>query len=156
MVGQAVVIADGEGQASIPVTIIGDAVPELNESLIVTLTSVELLNPPPLVEGGPLLGDLAESTLVILENDDPHGLFTVSGSDGSAVVWVVEPDSLSIGVTLTVERLQGSIGQVSVSWSVSGGTALQGMDFVGTVCYGLGLVVAVHGQVGAPDTMREG
>ena len=123
------VIPDGERQASIPITIIGDLVPELNESLLVTLTSVELVNPQE--EGGPLLGQLTEATLVILENDDPQGVFTVSGSDGSMVVQVVEPDSLSTGVTLTVERLQGSIGQVSVSWSVTGGTALQGLDFIG-------------------------
>jgi hypothetical protein len=133
VVGQAVVIPDGERQASIPVTIVGDAVPELNESLIVTLTSVELVSDlSPLVEGGePVLGELAMLTLVILENDDPHGVFTVHSGDGSAVVRVVEPQELSTGVTLTVERLQGSIGQVSVRWSVSRGTALQGTDFIG-------------------------
>lgn len=140
VVGQALIIADGERQASIPVTIIGDAIPELNESLIVTLTNVELLSPV-LVEGGPLLGEIAESTLVILENDDPRGLFTISGSDGSAIVRVVEPESLSTGVTLTVERQQGSIGQVSVSWSVSGGTALPGEDFVGKH-------MVIHGSTG--------
>lgn len=130
-------IADGQQQASLPVTIFGDMVHELNESLMVTLTSVELLSPA-LVEGdGPLFGDITESTLVILENDDPHGVFTLSGSDGSAVVRVLEPESDSIGVTLTVERLQGRIGQVSVSWSVSGGTAMSGLDFRGMyVCTG--------------------
>lgn len=127
--GQEVVIPDGQGQANISVTIIGDTVPELNESLLVTLTSVELVTP---LEEGPLLGELTEATLVILENDDPQGVFTVSGNGGNAVVQVVEPDDLSTGVTLTVERLQGSIGQVSVSWSVTGGTASQGLDFIGT------------------------
>lgn len=132
-VGQSIIIADGQSQANIPITIIGDAMPELNESLTVTLTSVQLTN----TEGesvlgtGPILGAITQSMLVILENDDPRGVFTITGSDGSAVVRVVEPDSFAFGITLRVERLRGSIGQVSVSWSVSGGTAQQGQDFIG-------------------------
>ena len=131
MVGQSVIIADGARQASIPMTIIGDAEPELDESLLVTLTRVELVTPST-EEGGPILGAISQATVVILENDDPRGVFTLSGSDGSAVVRAVEPDSLSSGVTLTVQRLQGSIGQVSVRWSVTGGTADAGQDFIGT------------------------
>lgn len=129
-VGQSLILEDGQREASIPVTIIGDAIPELNESLVVTLTGVELVNDS-ILGGAPLLGQIVETTVVILENDMPYGVFVVSTSDGGDLVRVVEPDSRSVGVTLIVQRLQGSIGQASVSWMVSGGTATPGEDFDG-------------------------
>ena len=128
--GGSVIIPDGQMQASLPVTIIGDNVPELNESLTVTLTNVELVSTPS-TPASPILGDLRQSTLVILENDDPHGVLVVSGTDGSSTVRVVEPDTSTFGVTLRVQRERGSIGQVSVRWSVSGGSATEGDDFIG-------------------------
>lgn len=124
------VLADGQRSASIPVTILGDTTPELNESLIVTLTSVELDDTEE-TSVGPVLGAITEATLVIMENDDPRGVFMISGSDGSSLVRVTEPSSFTFGVTLNVERLSGSIGQVSVDWSASGGTAQPGQDFIG-------------------------
>lgn len=130
VVGQSVVIPDGEATASIPVTIIGDAVPELDENITVTLTRVEVIGEE-LVGGGPVLGDITEATLTILENNDPRGVFAISSSDGSPLVRVTEPDSSTSGITLRVERLKGDIGQVSVGWSVTGGTAQSGQDFIG-------------------------
>lgn len=134
VVGQSVILADGERSVSIPITIMGDDLPELNESLIVTLTGVELVNTggEPVISGGPLLGAITQTTLTILENDDPRGVFIISGTDGRSEVGVIEPESFTFGITLRVERLQGSIGQVSVSWSVAGGTAQSGQDFIGT------------------------
>lgn len=133
-VGQEIIIADGQRQANVPVTILADTIPELNESLTVSLTNVELVNPEEGgdISGGPILGDITETRLIILENDDPMGVFIITASDRSSVLRVIEPDSFSFGITLRVERLRGSIGQVSVSWTVSGGTALQGGDFIGT------------------------
>ena len=78
------------------------------------------------------MGAIRESTLVILENDSPRGVFAISARDGSPVVRVIEPDSLTFGITLSVVRQRGSIGQVSVRWTVSGGTATQGEDYIGT------------------------
>ena len=132
VVGESVIIPDMGSQANIPVIIVGDAIPELNESLTVTLTGVELVSPEG-EEGGPILGAITESILIILENDDPRGVFTITASDGSPVARVIEPDSFSFGITLRVVRQRGSIGQVSVSWTVSGGTAGQGQDFIGTL-----------------------
>ena len=131
--GQSVIISDGEMSASIPITIFGDDMPELDESLTVTLTSLELVGSSGEgdIDGGPILGAITESTLTILENDDPRGVFVIAGSDGSSIVRVIEPDSFTFGITLQVEREQGSIGQVSVGWSVAGGTALPGQDFIG-------------------------
>lgn len=137
MVGQSVILPDSAQQASLPVTIVGDTVAELNESLIVTLTNVELVDPPMFIEGetstGPILGGITESTLVILENDDPRGQFVLAAAGGNAEVHEVEPDSSTLGISLTVTRERGSIGQVSVTWSVSGGTAEEGQDFLGII-----------------------
>ncbi len=130
VVSQSVIIPDGAREVPLPVTILGDSVPELNESLLVTLTGVELTTP---TESAamPVLGSLARATLVILENDDPRGIFVVETTDGRSEVRVVEPESLTLGVTLVVRRERGSIGRVSVAWSVTGGSATQGEDFTG-------------------------
>lgn len=136
VVGGSVDLADGQAQAVIPVTIIGDSIPELNESLTVTLTDTFLV-PIPLLPGQmppvgePILGNIIESSLTILENDAPRGVFTISGTDRSSVVRVTEPDSFTFGLSLQVTRERGDIGQVSVRWGVSGGSAEAANDFIG-------------------------
>ena len=131
-VGQSVIIPSMEREANISVTIIGDTIPELDESLTVTLTGVELVSPDG-EGGGPILGAISEAMIIILENDDPRGVFSISTSDGSRVGRVTEPDSFTSGLTLRVIRERGHIGQVSVRWAVSRGTAIQGQDFIGKV-----------------------
>lgn len=139
VVGQSIILPDGAWQSAlVPVTILGDTVAELNESLVVTLTNVELITSPEFIAGdsdastGPVLGDITESTLIILENDNPRGQFMLTAADGSAEVHEEELD-VTRGIGLTVTRGRGSIGQVSVTWGVSGGTAEQGQDFIGSV-----------------------
>lgn len=121
--------------ATIPVTIIGDSVPELNESLTIELVGVELITSS--IEGTspigePILGDISSASLVILENDDPRGRFTISGSNGLSVTRVSEPDGTSFGVSLTVERQGGFLGVVAVEWGVVNSTATEGRDFTGS------------------------
>ena len=133
-VGQSVVIPSGFSTAQIPVAIYGDSIPELNESLIITITGVEVVTlgdtPTPTVT--PLLGNLTSSILTILENDDPHGVFVIYGSGGAGEVYVGEPDSLNFVVMLTVERLGGTFGAVSVLWNLVDGTAVENADYAGT------------------------
>ena len=137
VVGQSIIMPDGTQQSSLPVIIMGDTVAELNESLIVTLTSVQLISSPVFITGdidtstGPILGNITESTLIILENDSPRGQFTLT-VNGSSEVHEEELDGFTLGISLTVTRERGSIGRVSVTWSVSGGTAEEGQDFIGT------------------------
>ena len=133
-IGRPVIIPAGSTSSHIPLTIIGDMTPELNESLIITLNDVEVASA---IEGGApigisLLGGIVQSTVVILENDDPHGQFTIYGSNGERVVRISEPFRFNFGVTLTVERRGGTIGEVSVRWDVSSNsTAVQGLDYAG-------------------------
>lgn len=122
VVGDFVTIPGGMTQASLSVMILGDAIPELDESLTVRLTNVELVPPSSaggLVmsggtnDGAPVLGNIIESSLVIAANDDPQGVFSISGNDGNSTILVPEPSA----VTLRVTRERGSIGEVSISWS---------------------------------------
>lgn len=130
-VGQSVIIPTGLSTTQIPVTIFGDATPELNESLIITITGVEVVTsgdtPTPTVT--PLLGNQTSSILTILENDDPHGVFVVYGSEGAGEVYIGEPDTFSFGVMLTIERSRGTFGDVSVRWNLVNGTAVENVDY---------------------------
>ena len=131
-VGQSIVIQAGLTTAQIPVTIFGDATPELNESLVVTITGTEVVTSDEGSVSLPLLGNLTSTTLTILENDDPHGVFVVYGSGGSSEIFIGEPDTFSFGVMLTVERSRGTFGDVAVRWNLVDGQAVEGLDYAGS------------------------
>ena len=133
-VGQSVIIPTGLNTAQIPVTIFGDSTPELNESLIVTITGAEVVTSGDMATSTvtPVLGNQTSSILTILENDDPHGVFVIYGSGGAEEVYVGEPDTTSLGVMLTVERSRGTFGDVSVRWNLVDGTAMENIDYAGT------------------------
>ncbi len=134
VVGQTILIPDGIATSAIPVIIIGDTLPELNESLTVRLVNVELVSDSlnGSSSGTPTLGALDEARVVILENDDPRGRFAIYGSNGAAVTRVSESEAFDFGVSLTVERLGGTLGTVSVQWSVVNSSAVEGEDYTGT------------------------
>jgi len=129
--GGSLTIPNGVGSGAIPVTIIGDPHPELNESLVVRLISVQLTDPS-LSPGGPSLGATVTNNLVILENDDPRGRFAITGSNGDSITRVSESEDFNFGVSLIVERQGGTLGEVSVQWSVVDSTAVEGADYTGT------------------------
>ncbi len=62
-----VVLLEGESSKPIPILIINDVVPELEETF-----RIELLNQ---TTGGALLGDLTQAIITILPSDDPYGSF---------------------------------------------------------------------------------
>ena len=62
-----VVLAPGETSKRVPVEIIDDQMPELEESFTVSLLQQ--------ITGGATLGAVRECTVVILPSDDPHGAF---------------------------------------------------------------------------------
>ena len=126
------VIPQGDNSSAIPVTIVGDAIPELNESFIVTLTNVQIvvaIQEIPASPTTPLLEGITETTVVIAENDDPHGEFFLFGNNGASMVRVNE--MANFGVILTVERRGGSIGEVQVRWEVTSSSAVEGEDYAG-------------------------
>ena len=134
VIGQTILVPDGIATTTIPVTLIGDALPELNESLVVTLLGVELVTDSleGVSSGAPSLGAITQTSLIILENDDPRGRFAIYGSNGVAVTRVSESEAFDFGVSLTVERQGGTLGEVSVQWGVVDSTAVEGQDYTGT------------------------
>ncbi|CAI8030499.1 Adhesion G-protein coupled receptor V1 [Geodia barretti] len=127
-----VIIEEGSSSVNIPVTILADELPELDETFQLSLVSVYFTEevPEDMGDGGPQLGEITVSEIVIRENDDPYGRFRIAGGSGESVVRVPEADSL--GVSLTVTREAGRVGTVEVTWSVSG-TAEENVDFAGAV-----------------------
>lgn len=66
------VLLEGESSKSVPVYVINDVVPELQETFL-----VELINQ---TTGGALLGELTRAIITILPSDDPFGAFSKSDS----------------------------------------------------------------------------
>ncbi|XP_056157733.1 adhesion G-protein coupled receptor V1 isoform X2 [Lampris incognitus] len=109
-----VVLLEGESSKAVPIYIINDVVPELEETF-----RIELINQ---TTGGALLGELTRAIITILPSDDPFGAFVFQ----AAPVTVEEPGSNSIDVTLPIIRNAGTIGTVAVQWeaTVSGQLAV--------------------------------
>ena len=129
--GEIITIPEGSSLANIPITILADELPELNETFELALINVFLSmdDVEESGQGGPQLGSITATDIIILENDDPYGRFHITGSGGESTVRV--PEVGSLGVVLVVERQAGRVGTVQVTWSVTGGTATQGADFGG-------------------------
>ncbi|XP_051923302.1 adhesion G-protein coupled receptor V1 [Hippocampus zosterae] len=102
-----VVLLEGESSKSVPIYVINDVVPELEETLV-----VELINQ---TTGGALLGELTRAIITILPSDDPFGAFVFH----AASVTVEEPVSNSNEVALPIVRHAGTIGTVVVQWQAT-------------------------------------
>ena len=134
-IGDEIIIPDGSSFVYIPINITADTLPELNETFQLVLNEVMLdtgIGDSSL--GGPLLGRITTTDIVIFENDDPYGRFHITGSSGESTVR--EQEAASVGVSLTVERRGGTVGSVQVTWSVTGGIATEGEDFAGQLLSG--------------------
>uniref|UniRef100_A0A672JI01 Adhesion G-protein coupled receptor V1 n=1 Tax=Salarias fasciatus TaxID=181472 RepID=A0A672JI01_SALFA len=102
-----VVLLEGESSKSVPVYVINDLVPELEETFL-----LELINQ---TTGGALLGELTRAIITILPSDDPFGAFVFQ----AAPVTIEEPESDSVEVSLPVVRNAGTIGTVAVQWQAT-------------------------------------
>ncbi|XP_077417871.1 adhesion G-protein coupled receptor V1 isoform X3 [Vanacampus margaritifer] len=112
-----VVLLEGESSKSVPIYVINDVVPELEETVV-----VELINQ---TTGGALLGELTRAIITILPSDDPFGAFVFH----AAPVTIEEPASNSIEVALPIVRNAGTIGTVVVQWQAT----VNGMLAVGDI-----------------------
>ncbi|XP_053337317.1 adhesion G-protein coupled receptor V1 [Clarias gariepinus] len=99
-----VVLLEGESSKPVPILIINDLVPELEETF-----RIELLNQ---TTGGAFLGELTQAIITILPSDDPYGSFVFQ----TAPVTVEEPAANAFQVSLPIVRNAGTIGYVSVKW----------------------------------------
>ncbi len=109
--------ADGDStDKSFSITITNDASIEGDETVLLSLSGVS---------GGATLGT-SSATLAIVDND-----FPTAGSLGlSATSYSVNENGAK--VTITVNRVGGSSGAVSIGYATSNGTASSSSDYTGT------------------------
>ena len=128
-------ISDGSNTGTITVTIIDDAIPEIDELFTVTLTSVSLMNyenggrdftyngDESLIDSLPSLGSSTQFDATISANDDAYGIISLSNSSFE----VTEGSTLVINVV----RSAGTFGTLSLSFTVGSGSALgNGIDYI--------------------------
>ncbi|XP_039203978.1 adhesion G-protein coupled receptor V1 isoform X8 [Crotalus tigris] len=131
---QWVIMEEGEEFANLTVSILPDDFPELDEKFAISLLQIMLKNVTASIENQPVIGQPNTSTVVILMNGDAFGVF---------VIYSISPHTTENGlyveveewpqntVQLMIHRTEGSLGQVMVEWSISGGTATPNLDFIG-------------------------
>jgi uncharacterized delta-60 repeat protein/uncharacterized repeat protein (TIGR01451 family) len=103
----------GETSKAFHVRIINDTIPELNETVLLSLS-----NP----SGSNALG-IANATLLIRENDFAAGQFVLSSS-------TYQVTESSTNVVVTVLRTNGTTGVVSVRYRTVDNTAFAGSDYL--------------------------
>ncbi|KAI4876542.1 hypothetical protein NFI96_002228 [Prochilodus magdalenae] len=102
-----VVLLEGESSKPVPILIINDVVPELEETF-----RIELLNQ---TTGGAFLGELTQAIITILPSDDPYGSFVFQAEP----ITIEEPGVNSFEVSLPIVRNAGTIGHVTVQWQAT-------------------------------------
>ena len=124
----ATTIFSGNDTGEILVAITNDSMPELNETFAVEIIAVEVIGRNVLPGNEPLIGSTSSAEVTILENDDAHGEFFLYVNTDMDSISVPEADQFS--VPLTIQRMGGTIGDVTVAWRVSGGSAMAGEDYM--------------------------
>ncbi|NXF10740.1 GPR98 protein, partial [Smithornis capensis] len=102
-----VVLLEGETSKAVPIYIINDINPEVEESFY-----VQLLNQ---TTGGALLGSLTRAIITIEASDDPFGSFVFQNTKFT----VEEPKFGSVTINLPIIRNAGTLGNVTVQWSAT-------------------------------------
>uniref|UniRef100_A0A452QT71 Calx-beta domain-containing protein n=1 Tax=Ursus americanus TaxID=9643 RepID=A0A452QT71_URSAM len=128
------IMLEGDEFANLTVSILPDDFPEMDESFLISLLEVHLMNITASFKNQPTIGQPNTSTVVIALNGDAFGVFVVysispnTSEDGLYVEVQEQPQTT---VELVIYRTGGSLGQVTVEWRVVGGTATEGLDFIG-------------------------
>ncbi|XP_040275580.1 adhesion G-protein coupled receptor V1 [Bufo bufo] len=141
-----VVLLEGETSKAVPIYIINDINPEVEESF-----RVILLNE---TTGGAFVGDITEAIIVIEASDDPYGSFVFQVTSIS----VDEPDFNTVPVNLTVIRNAGTLGNVVVQWvaTVNGKVAADDLRVAsGNISFAAGQTVRTLLLEVMPDNVPE-
>ncbi|XP_075449203.1 adhesion G-protein coupled receptor V1 isoform X3 [Ascaphus truei] len=99
-----VVLLEGETHKAVPIYIINDINPEVEESFKVILINH--------TTGGALLGDITEAIVIIEASDDPYGSFVFQVTS----LTVDEPEFNTVKVNLPIIRNSGTLGNVILQW----------------------------------------
>ncbi|OCU02316.1 adhesion G-protein coupled receptor V1 [Xenopus laevis] len=100
-----VVLLEGETSKAVPIYIINDINPEVEESFKVVLINE--------TTGGALVGEITETVIVIEASDDPYGSFVFQITS----VTIEEPDINTVNIKLPIIRNAGTLGNVLVQWA---------------------------------------
>ncbi|XP_059825311.1 adhesion G-protein coupled receptor V1 [Hypanus sabinus] len=131
---QWVIMQEGDESANLSVLIQTDTLPERDEKFAVLLLSVELLNEVVTPENQPTIEWPDVATVTITMNGDAFGTFLLYSVNINATEkgsYLEVREEAEVTVQLMVDRSGGSLGEVTVQWSVVGGTATRNIDFVG-------------------------
>ncbi|XP_067377863.1 adhesion G-protein coupled receptor V1 isoform X2 [Channa argus] len=120
-----IIMINGATVALVTITILPDDIPELAESFLVNITSVELVKES-VGAGQPSVKrpSMEVAEVIIQENDDPRGILQFNISEnvlGSVLAHEIPPpDNI---LYLSVIRLAGTIGRVVIYWEAQQATA---------------------------------
>ncbi|GLD66863.1 G-protein coupled receptor 98 isoform X1, partial [Lates japonicus] len=138
-----VVFLSGQSDASINLTIMADNIPEVNETLLLTLDRSN-------VENQILKAGFTSREIVILENDDPGGVFEFSPF--SRGPWVINEGE---AVELHVVRAQGQLLKQLVRYAVMPSGSAEFYGATGILEFKPGEREVVVALVARPDGVPE-
>lgn len=134
MTAQMAIMLDRSGTANLTVTILTDSLPEVDESFLIKILSVNLINMTTGIKNLPALQEPDTAVVTIGMNGDAFGIFllySISPNATEDVLYLEVREEPRTSVFLVIERRGGSMGQVTVEWKYVGGTATPNADFSG-------------------------
>ncbi|XP_062238571.1 adhesion G-protein coupled receptor V1 [Platichthys flesus] len=109
-----VTFSEGQSVAIISLAVIADGVPELKESVTITLMDVTTVGLQDLRQAAVIDKQRAQAALFILPNGSPYGV--IGWHLDSQFTLTQEPQRTPVNVTLSIVREQGSSGEVAVHY----------------------------------------
>jgi len=125
------VFEEGEVMKTVVLVVSADALPELDETIVVSLTTP--------TNGAVLSADNSSVTIIILANDGVAGVVGFTPQSRSAVVGEGQR------AEFIVERGLSALGRVEVNWTVSGNSdpSLEFTNIAGTAIF-IEVCMCVH------------
>ncbi|KAI7812365.1 putative G-protein coupled receptor 98, partial [Triplophysa rosa] len=134
MTAQTAIMLDRSGMANLTVTILTDSLPEVDESFLIKILSVNLINMTTATKNLPALQQPDTAVVTIGMNGDAFGIFLLYSISPNATedgLYLEVRENPRTSVLLVIERRGGSMAQVTVEWKYVGGTATPNADFSG-------------------------
>lgn len=135
IIGHTATMLDGSSIANLTVPILTDSLPEMDESFMIQILKVSLVNMTVAEEHLPTIRQPDTATVTIGMNGDAFGVFKLYSINPSATqngLYLEVREEPWTRVLLVIERTGGSLGRVTVEWMNVGGTAKPNADFNGT------------------------
>lgn len=126
---------DGSSTANLTVPILTDSLPEVDESFMMQILRVSLVNMTVAEKHLPTIGQPDTARVTIGMNGDAFGVFMLYSISPNATkngLYLEVREEPRTRVPLVIDRTGGSLGQVMVEWMYVGGSAKPNVDFNGT------------------------